>query len=113
MPRTAQARAIREIEPSGCDRQIGANALAQRGAAFLVERHRVGGRRALATQERRPVVVEVAEDGRDVDRANLDAASGRQRGTARASGSGWQIGKRWPSSSSLGAGIELAAASQK
>ena len=48
--------------------------LAQRRAPVLGQRHAVAGRGALATEEGRPVVVEVAEHGGHVDGAALDVA---------------------------------------
>ena len=54
--------------------------VAEGGAALLVERHRVGRRGALAAEERRPVVVEVAEDASARrSRATSTSAQARRR----------------------------------
>src|SRR3954453_4643255 len=45
--------------------------LAQLGAPVLTERHSVPGRRGLPAKKRCPVVVEIAEAGRHIDRADL------------------------------------------
>jgi len=47
--------------------QAAPNALAKSRPLLLAQRHRVARGRVLAAQEGRPVVVEVAEDGRYVD----------------------------------------------
>src|SRR5688500_12052961 len=57
----------------GRDGKRGANALAQRHAALFAQAHRVGRPRTLATQERTPEVVEIAEPRRHVDRSTLDS----------------------------------------
>src|SRR6266849_9749580 len=56
----------------GLDRQGRPDALTEGGAALLAERHAVPGRGRLPAEERRPVVVEVLEDRRNVDRENAD-----------------------------------------
>src|SRR5919198_2086909 len=49
-----------------------ADALSKRAAALFDQRHAIGRRRALAAEERGPVIVEVAKARRHVDDAHLD-----------------------------------------
>src|SRR5215204_1419251 len=66
------------VLPLRVGRQTGPDALTKRRPPLLTQRHRVAWRRCLATQERRPIVVEVAENRRYVDGTYLDLAeSGR------------------------------------
>ena len=77
-PRTAQARATSAIEPSG---PTGSRAWTASRTVTAGRRDRceVPGCRALAAEERAPVVVEVAEHRGDLDRAR------RHRGETRPS----------------------------
>src|SRR5829696_6143170 len=58
--------------PFRVGRQVCSYAFTERRTPLLAQRHRIGRGRRLAAEERRPVVVEVAEDGRYVDSAYLD-----------------------------------------
>src|SRR5262245_66083746 len=58
--------------PVGLDGKHRPDALPQRGAALLGERHAVAGRGRLAAEERCPVIVEVLERGGHVDREYAD-----------------------------------------
>src|SRR5215207_6465925 len=54
------------------DWEPGANPVAQRAAPLFAEGIHVSRRGPLTAQERRPVIVEVAETGGDVDGVDLD-----------------------------------------
>ena len=58
--------------PVGRRRQSGAEPLPEGGELWRVKGDGVGRSRPLRAEERRPEVVEVAEDGRHVDRPDLD-----------------------------------------
>src|SRR5919197_2257298 len=60
--------------PVWSNRETGPNLLAEHCPACVVQRHRVACCRRLAAQERRPIVVKVAEVGGDVDRTHHDVA---------------------------------------
>src|SRR6266849_10000633 len=62
----------------GLDRHRRPDPLAEGGATLLGERHAVAGRRRLAAEKRRPVVVEVLEDGRHVDGEDPDLRQARR-----------------------------------
>src|SRR5262245_1551704 len=61
----------------GGEGEGGVKVLAERGLAGCVERHGVGGRRALAAEEGRPVIIEAGKVGRDVDGPGGDIAQPR------------------------------------
>ena len=84
-PRTAQARAERRMTPFASGSTDRAQPFAQRVTRRRGQRRDVGRGRAGAPEERRPQVVEVLEDRRDLDGPGLDAREpgggegGRQR----------------------------------
>lgn len=69
VPRMAHARATRLTEPSAAIGSRSRMCSREAGAAVVVERHAIGGRGRLATEEGGPVVLEVAEHRRHVDRS--------------------------------------------
>ena len=106
VPRTAQARAVRWIEPSaaiGSRSRTASRSAARSASPSDID---VGRGRAGAAEERRPVVVEVAEVGRDDDRPRPRRRRSPASANSARSGSGRQKANRAASSSGRARRVE-------
>ena len=76
-----------------CYRKLGPDPVPQGAAPLFVQRHRVSRGRCLAAEKRRPIVVEIAESGGNIIRADLDVT---QSSLCKQRGQGTWLAKRKP-----------------